>query len=225
MTLRYDMAGRTLPPTRRESLMGGEFNRNGTPTGFSVVTGSGTTTANNGDVSQFVNRANDTPGIARVQGPVIALQGALRAMHLKALIAGGGSSATSGNTRTHLRVGFLSDNGNDGALIEYLSPAVAGTGTFLVGRAANVVTRTAINYQCNNPAERYSIDVWVSRMGASQWQVSMGEGGIIRHVHDFAVDEIVLTSVRPIVEWDWTGPTGSFQRQIAELRLAQYWEW
>lgn len=225
--LQIDMSGRVIEPGRLKKTLGGDFDTRGIPALFDMPTTgdySGVTVADYSDAYMAKGLSRTTMGRAAARGPAITLKAEHAGFCLRAGVFGGGSSATSGETRRDFTVGLQSDDGQNGLFMEYRNPDRTTTGIFLTGRAGGVDTRKAIRYQVNNPAERYPVELWATRnLLTGGWTATLCEGDRPRHVVDFSSGEVALTTFRPVVAWDWTYPAGTFNVQIAHMALDIYW--
>lgn len=228
--LLFDHAGLVIPPARAVKTFGGDIDERGIASGIEIPTVGG----NLSDIS--VSDRTSDPMLAKTvtrtsNGPItvrsateISLSGEMVAFCVRALVFGGGSSATSGSTRRDFSYGLKSDDGNHGAYIEYRNPDRAETGCFITTIRNGVVTRNSINYTINNPGERYTILFWLTlNQLTGRWHVYCGEGDQIRHAFEVPVYELSTSALRPFIEWDWTYPTGSFAVNVASFTYDIYW--
>lgn len=228
--------GRIIAPARMVKRLGGDIDARGLPTDFAIPTtsitpGNFTNVVASTDDYLFSQKITRTgAGLARIHGPVINAQGQIRAYNIKALFRGGASTATSGETRCDVNVGFRSDNNQQGTSLEYIAADSAASlgiaeGTYLTGRASNSSTRNPVNFQINNAAENYAIDLWLTKTGTTGWRLSFGEGdGYIHQFADFTTSQLVMTDVRPYLQWNWTYATGTFNRRICQFICDIYFD-
>lgn len=233
--LQFDMAGRIVEPGRLKKSMGGDFDSRGIPSLFEIPTTGDYSDVTVSDYSdnmyaKKLERPAATPGLAVARGPEVDMGSEGVGYHVSSRVIGGGSSfqASYGATSRDFFVGLLSDDGQNGVIMEYRSPDSADSGTFITGITNGTSTRKPINYQCNNPSERYAIELWVTKNTAtSGWTATLCEGDRPRHVVDFVAGTVGLTDVRPVVGWDWTydsgGGTDYFSVGVAQLSLDLYW--
>ena len=226
--LSFDMEGRLIEPSRLKKTLGGDFDTRGIPPLFEIPTTgdhAGVTVADYASDPYLAKTlSRTTPGPALVHGPTLPLEGEHVGFCLRSRVFGGGSSATSGSTRRDFTLGLQSADGQHGLFMEYLNPDRAVTGAFITGRAAGVDTRKPVQFQVNNPAERYPVELWVTRnVQTGGWSATLCEGAQPRHVVEFSAAEASLTSFQPMLGWDWTYTSGTFSAQLAHLSLDIYW--
>lgn len=225
--LSFDMAGRLIAPSRMAKTFGGNIDSRGIPDDIEIPTTgaqAGVVISDYSDPWMAKTLTRTVAGKATIQGPSITLKGDMVAVCVKVRAFGGGSSATSGSTRRDFSYGLRSDDGQHGLFKEYRNPDRTETGNFITGRAAGVDTRRAINYQDNNPAERYPPEFWVSRnVLTGGWTAYLFEGDQCRTVMNVPATDATLTTFRPFIEWDWTYPTGNFNVNIAHFSTDIYW--
>lgn len=226
--LSIDLAGNIITPGRLVKRLGGDFDEfNGIPNGFDIPTDgdySGVTISNTGGPHFAKYLTRTAAGKCVIHGPEFSVTSEMMAFRLQAKVVGGGSSATSNNTRRHFRYGFSDEAGQNGAYLEYLSPDGIESGSFITTLKSGIASRQKINFQTNNPAERYALNLWVSRNPITgSWTVTLGEGEQIRTVMDIPTQSISMANIRPFIEWEWTATTGVFLVSIAQFTTDIYW--
>lgn len=222
--LQFDLAGNLIEPGRLKKTFGGDLDSvNGIPTGVEIPTTgdySGVVVSDTPDLFYGKTLTRTTTGKACARGDAILVKGEMNAFRMRCGLIGGGSSATSGNTRRNIRIGFFKPDNTQGAYIEYINPDSGTEGAYIQAVIGGVTTTYPINFNVNNPGENYYITFWLSRNKSSGgWTVSFGEGDQIRTVKDIDISELSVQSqyIRATVEWDWTYASGLFEPSVCHF--------
>tara|TARA_Y100001970_G_C14153595_1_gene814179 strand:- start:648 stop:1346 length:699 start_codon:yes stop_codon:yes gene_type:complete len=229
--LQFDMAGKLIEPARLKKTYGGKFDKlNGIPDNFEIPTTgdySGVTVSDYaGDVHYAKTLTRASAGKAAVTASTYWLvKGDVEAFKLSAGIIGGGSSATSGNTKRSFRIGLVQNTGNYGAFLEYRNPDHPdGQSTQFIVIDNGVETPYPVNYRINNPGERYPVELWLTRnRNRGTWVLTLAQGGQISTFKDIGAVNFNEKYMRPLVEWDWTASNGTFNPSIAYMYFDVYW--
>ena len=227
--LMFDMAGRVIDPGRLRKTIGGDLDARGIPPLIEIPTTGAYAGVTVGEyatdpyLATKLSRGTGDPGPAIVRGPEIDLTAEMMGFHLAARVFGGGSGSTFGLTRRDFRCGFRSDDGQHGIFVEYRNPDRAESGTFITARSGGSDTRHPINYQINNPTERYAPELWATRnLTAGGWTATLAEGGQIRTDMNLG-NTASMDRLRPFAEWDWTATTGDFHAMVSHLSFDIFW--
>lgn len=223
--LGYTPRGAIIQPGLTVKRFGGDFDSRGIPADCTIPTDgdfSGVVVTDDGLQAKVLTRT--TTGLARVQGPEINVSATIRALRMQMAVIGGGSGSTAGHTRRHFKFGFLSDDGQSGAMMEFLNADDPANGHYLTGLSGGTPTRTAINVNYNSGLTRYAAELWLSRGPGTGWQVTLAEGDLPAKMARFTTAQLATGVLRPVVEWDWTYPSGTFVPKIQQMTAAIYWE-
>lgn len=226
--LMFDLEGRIIPPGLTVKTWGGDFDQRGIPADCSIPQ-----TGDYSDVSHAsssfegvtIARPDDTPGLARVQGPLVNFNGNVRAMRVQVSVIGAGSGITTSDSKRDFAIGFLSDDGQNGALLKYFCSHERLSGLNFIGRSGGVETLSdEINVNIGGYQTRYNMAVWLSRCPDGKLQATYEEVGLVTKLHRFTAAEVGLGNLRPVVEWDWKYPSGSFSPVVMQMTgEVHYW--
>lgn len=230
--LPIDLNGRIKNPTQRGKKFGGDIDARGVPFGVEIPTAGNyagvTVSDRSGDIYYAKSLSRTTNGLACVRGDFeIDVSGDMQAFNVTAAIFGGASGATSGQTRRDFKIGFISDDGSEGCFYEYRNENTApGESGHYITRINNgVITRTRVFMAVNSPTDRYEPGLWLSKHPAGGWTATLlGKGKVHTEMHIPAA-EIEMNNVRPIAEWNWNHPSGSFGANVATFEYEIYWRY
>lgn len=228
--LRLNFDGSIKEPSRLKKSFGGPIDAtNGVPASIEIPTTgshSGVVVSDTGDLFYGKTLTRTASGLACVRGDAILVKGEMNAFKVTACVMGGGSSATSGQTRRDFRVGFWKPDLTIGAYIEYINPDSGTEGVHLKVISDGSTETYPLNYQVNNPSDNYYITFWLTRnLSTGGWTATLAEGSEIRSEVDLPPSELSLNNkyIRAYVEWDWTYASGSFSPSIANLDFDIYY--
>lgn len=221
--LRFDRVGRIVQPGLIIKRWGGDFDQRGIPADCAIPTTgdhAGVSIANSGMRAKILQRPADTPGLARVQGPEISVDADVKALRVRACIEGAGSGIETGQTHRDFSIGFLADDGEEGGFLKsFSSYGRASSSHNFIGLAGGAETVSDdINIAISGFQTRYCMELWmVRRPAGAGWQLAYAEGGtretpgLPAKYWNFNGSEVgIAAGLRPVIEWDWRYPTGSF---------------
>lgn len=227
--LRYDMSGKIIPLSRLGKTFGGDIDgTNGIPANVEIPTTgdyAGVTVSNflgDEDYSKTIKRT--TAGKAAVAATnYFLVKGRHLGFHLKAHLIGGGSGASSGKTNRSIKIGFLSNNAQYDAYLEYRDPTQTDPGTYITVHDGGTITRHPITYFISNPDSRFPVEVWLTRAKEGEdWYFTIAQDGLINTQINLGQVAFPNKYLKPTVEWDWPVADGTFDPSVARFEFTIY---